>query len=157
MGVFVSESECQLLFLQEEELTTNAFKTMIEISNELGIPLYRCDSISTDAKFLTQLESRLLFNSEGHQRKRLLMAGAYLEEQITICSLYALSLGYEVFLLKDFVATRTLDHVHAFDMRLIQAGVVPTTLRQLLYEWLSQEKLVERQAVKRRLLDMINA
>jgi hypothetical protein len=155
MGVFVSESECQILFLQAGELTTYAVKTTSEISRELGIPLYFCDGIATDENFLTQLESRLLANSEGHQRKRLLIAGAYLEEQITICSLYALSLGYEVFLLKDFVAIRTLDHVHAFDMRLMQAGVVPTTLRQLLYEWLSQERLVERQAVMRRLLDMI--
>jgi hypothetical protein len=40
-------------------------------------------------------------------------------------------------------------------MRLYQAGVVPTTLRQLLYEWLSVEEVPERKALKRRLLEMM--
>ncbi len=157
MAVFVSDHECQILFLQGDELTAGTVEKMNVVSLKLGIPIYICNNNLIDATCLTQIETHLLSNSEGHLRKRLLVAGAYLEEQITICSLYALSLGYEVFLLKDFAATRVIDHVNAFDMRLIQAGVVPTTLRQLLYEWLAQESLSERQAVKRWLIEMFAA
>ena len=156
MAVTVSDGECQLLVLRGEEIASSAVEFMNLVCLELGIPIHICSNQLINAACLTWIESQLVSSSEGHQRKRLLVAGAYLEEQITVCALHALSLGYEVFLLKDFVATRTVGHVQAFDMRLFQAGVVPTTLRQLLYEWLSQEEISERQAAKRKLIELID-
>jgi len=57
-----------------------------------------------------------------------------------------LAQGYEVFLLRDMVAARVKNLSMVFDMRLFQAGIVPTTLRQLMYEWMTDEADLLRRA-----------
>jgi Isochorismatase family len=156
MAVTILDSECQLLLLRSDVLTSKAAKFLNLVCEKLSVPIHVCDNQLIDAASLSWIERRLATNSESKRRSRLLVAGGYLEEQITVSAMHALALGYEVFLLKDFIATRTIDHLQAFDMRLFQAGVVPTTLHQLLYEWLSQEEVSERQSVKRSLLELID-
>ena len=46
--------------------------------------------------------------------------------------------------------------MHVYDMRLVQAGIVPTTLRQILYEWISGEQEIERRTKMIELLASID-
>ena len=157
MAVTISDSECQLLYLQRDELIANGFNFIRQICLELDIPFVNCRDQLISASCIARIESELMSKSEIHRRPRLLFAGAYMEEQVTICALHGLAIGYEVFLLKDFVIARNPNHVQAFDMRLFQAGVVPSTLRQIVYEWLSLECLPERQIMMRSFLELIDA
>lgn len=69
-------------------------------------------------------------------RSRLVIAGADGELSVTFAALSALEDGYDVYALHDAVLTADADrHGVVFD-RLIQAGVVPVTTRQVMSEWL---------------------
>lgn len=156
MAVTISDSECQLLYLQSDGVNSNGSNLIKKICLDLDVPFINCRDQLINASCIARIESELMSNSGKHRRQRLLIAGAYLEEQITICALHGLAIGYEVLLLKDFVTARNPSHVQAFDMRLIQAGVVPSTLRQVVYEWLSVEDLCERQITIRSFLELID-
>ena len=157
MGTTVSDHECQILLLHGEGLRSTAAELIVKICTDLQLPLCKNSDQIIGTSCIARIESELMANSGQPRRNRVLIAGAYLEEQLTVCALHSLALGFEVFLLKDFIVARNSTHMQAFDMRLFQAGTVPTTLRQLVYEWLSQEMIVERQAIHRNLLAMIDA
>ena len=65
----------------------------------------------------------------------LLLAGNHLEQQITVLALEALAEGFDVHLLNDLISAHDKHRSATLQLRLIQAGAVPTTLRQLLYLW----------------------
>ena len=44
MAVFVSEHECQILFLQGDELTKGAAEKMNVVSLKLGVPIHICNN-----------------------------------------------------------------------------------------------------------------
>lgn len=155
MTVVAPDHQYQFLLLQSEQHKSKALYIAKLVSTELKVPLCECKDQLIDVACLARIESELIMESHPQPRKRLMLAGRFLEEQITICALHTLALGFEVFLLKDFVEAKNPHHILAHDMRLYQAGVVPTTLRQLLYEWLSVEEVLERRALKRSLLEMI--
>jgi len=67
-------------------------------------------------------------------RNRLLIAGADVESHITFLTLRALAEGSDVYLLSDLMASRDRKFLHIFQMRLFQAGAVPTTMNQFLLE-----------------------
>jgi ABC-type enterobactin transport system permease subunit len=77
------------------------------------------------------------------RRPRLLLAGAMLEHEITVAALYSNAEGIEVFLLTDDILVNDQKNRNTFEMRLIQAGIVPTTFRQVLTEWIVMEADVE--------------
>ena len=130
----VTDTECQFLFLTAGMDKHDDLTTIEMICSVLELPLLVCQSEFVDAQTLQEIEAELL-PSEGHaSRQRLLVVGRYLEEQINVIALHELYLGFEVFLLKDFIIPRNLHHVKVYDSRLVQAGVVLSTLRQLLYE-----------------------
>jgi hypothetical protein len=110
------------------------------VAHVLSIPIAKISLEDADAMDEARLTSRLSPLKGDNLRPRLVMAGAYYEEQITVCSLRALAAGCEVYALKDVVVSRQPDHSRVFDTRLVQAGVVLVTLRQLLYEWLANSK-----------------
>jgi len=155
MTVVASDHQYQFLLLQSERYNSKTVDIAKLVSAELKLPLCECKDQLIGAACLARIESELIMDSYPQPRKRLMLAGCFLEEQITICALHTLALGFEVFLLKDFVEAKNPDHALAHDLRLYQAGVVPTTLRQLLYEWLSVEEVPSRKALKRSLLEMI--
>lgn len=73
---------------------------------------------------------------EGLNRSRLVVAGADGELAVTFAALSALEDGYDVYLVHDAVlAADANKHKIVFD-RLMQAGAVPVTTRQVLSEWL---------------------
>jgi hypothetical protein len=69
----------------------------------------------------------------------ILIAGTYLEDQISICALNALAVGYEVYLLNDATAPRDVTHRETFVSRFTKAGIVLSTVQQMLYQWLAVE------------------
>lgn len=144
LRISVLHSECQVLFLGTKDGDPIGFDAIDSVTKELGLPLNVCSTQIVDTPCLLEIYTSLRPLSGASCRPRLLIAGNYLEEQITICALHGLYIGFEVFLLKDFISAKNANHTTVYDTRLVQAGVVPTTLRQLLYEWMSGEDLTER-------------
>lgn len=91
------------------------------------------------------------------QPSSLFIAGAYLEDQISICALNALAVGYDVYLLNDVTIPRDIVHRETFIARLTQAGVVLSTQQQMLYQWLAVEPDQNRKDALRKLLGYPNS
>jgi hypothetical protein len=140
MRIIVAKHECQFLLVTPQSTETAADASIVHVCQTLDLPLFKCKDLIIEPKCLTRMENGLAPLEGKGMRPRLLIAGSFLEEQITVCALHALYCGYEVFLLKDCTVARDPTHSDVFDARLIQAGVVPSTLRQLLYEWASNEE-----------------
>ena len=79
--------------------------------------------------------------SEGQQRRlKVLIAGADLEESVSLFTLEALAFGVEVFLLADLIhALEERTSRYCWD-RLVQAGAVPTTIFQVALELASTDR-----------------
>jgi hypothetical protein len=68
-------------------------------------------------------------------RTSLLICGYWLDECITFTALNALGEGYDIYLVTDVSPPLDADQRHIAILRLVQAGVVPTTARQVIREW----------------------
>ncbi|RTL71433.1 MAG: isochorismatase family protein [Hyphomicrobiales bacterium] len=71
-------------------------------------------------------------------RTSLVICGFWLETKVSFLALSALSAGFDVYLLADATPSRVPATRETSIARLLQAGVVPTTLPQLLAEWVEQ-------------------
>jgi hypothetical protein len=71
-------------------------------------------------------------------RTSLLICGYWLDECITFTALNALGEGYDIFLLTDASPPLDAAERHMAILRLVQAGIVPTTTRQALREWAAE-------------------
>ena len=69
------------------------------------------------------------------KKNRLLVAGLWTETSVTFAALSALELGYEVFLVTDAAAGMSIESHDTAIQRMVQAGVVPVSWRQVLFEW----------------------
>jgi nicotinamidase-related amidase len=68
-------------------------------------------------------------------RSSVLLCGHWLEEYITFAAIKALSEGYDAYILADASPTRDGNAREMALLRLVQAGVVPMTTRQVIREW----------------------
>lgn len=68
-------------------------------------------------------------------RTSLLICGYWLDECITFTALNALAEGYDVFLLTDASPPHDMTERYVAMLRLVQAGIVPTTTKQTIREW----------------------
>ncbi|MGE0852645.1 MAG: isochorismatase family protein [Hyphomicrobiaceae bacterium] len=71
-------------------------------------------------------------------RTSLLICGYWLDECVTFTALNALGEGYDIFLLTDASPPLDEGERHMAILRLVQAGIVPTTTRQALREWAAE-------------------
>lgn len=71
-------------------------------------------------------------------RTSLLICGYWLDECITFTALNALGEGYDIYLVTDASPPLDVDQRHIAILRLVQAGVVPTTTRQTIREWMGE-------------------
>src|SRR5262245_40506689 len=72
----------------------------------------------------------------AERRNSLILSGFWLEATVTFLALPALASGFEVFVLMDAApASSDVSARPAID-RLLQAGIVPITTRQLIAEWI---------------------
>ena len=79
-------------------------------------------------------------------RTSLLICGYWLDERITFTALNALGEGYDIYLVTDASPPLEVDHRHIAILRLVQAGVVPTTTRQVIREWAGEIPDAENRA-----------
>ena len=75
----------------------------------------------------------------NHPVPKMVLCGRYLEEQISALALFFLVQGFDTFLLRDLVEARQREFSRIADQRLMQAGVVYTTVRQLFAEQLATD------------------
>jgi hypothetical protein len=66
----------------------------------------------------------------------LILAGFWLETTVTFLALPALASGFEVFVLMDVTPASADTSARPAADRLLQAGAVPITTRQLIAEWI---------------------
>lgn len=74
----------------------------------------------------------------NHPVPKMVLCGRFLEEQISALALFFLLQGFDTFLLRDLVEARQGEYSQIADQRLLQAGVVYTTLRQFFAEQLAK-------------------
>jgi hypothetical protein len=69
----------------------------------------------------------------------LLIAGGKLEYEVTAIAMNGLAHGFDVYVLGDILELSTDNYANLYWDRLIHAGVVPTTMVQMVVEWISSE------------------
>lgn len=72
---------------------------------------------------------------KSSSRSKLLLSGLWTEASVTFTALCAMQDEYEVYLVEDACAGMTREAHKAAVMRMVQAGVVPVTWRQVLLEF----------------------
>jgi hypothetical protein len=70
------------------------------------------------------------------KRNSLIFSGFWLESEVTFLALPALATGFEVFVLMDVAPANADASARPATDRLLQAGAIPITTRQLVPEWI---------------------
>ena len=73
---------------------------------------------------------------DGTERRRLILLGGWCEATVVMAALSALSDGYDAHVVVDCCPGLVADAADVSLHRLVQAGVVPVTRRQVIFEWL---------------------
>ena len=68
-------------------------------------------------------------------RSRLIVAGLSSEISVSFVVLSALGEGYDVYVVKDASVGASQEHHETAIKRMVQAGAVPVTSRQIIFEW----------------------
>jgi len=68
-------------------------------------------------------------------RSRLVIAGRCSEVSVTFAVLSALEEGFDAYIVKDATAGTSQQHHETAIERMVQAGAVPVTTRQIIFEW----------------------
>lgn len=148
MGILVEHQDATILLLNKNLLKLPHCVENVQIVQQLtsytSAKLQVCDVDFLDLSTLKSTVAMLVQEAQQVKRTHLLVGGAYLEEQITILSLHALAEGLDVYILQDMIVARHLKYAQISMMRLCQAGIVPATLSQILYQWAALEPEEER-------------
>ena len=139
-AITISIKDCQILAFQPHGISMPKLDAVIVCAKELNLPAEVCNQDYVDANLLSEIAQRLGKPVLNDPRSILLICGAFLEEQVSLAAHYMLVTGFEVYLLRELVVSKSPDHAYFHDLRLVQAGAVPTTLQQLVYEWMATEK-----------------
>ena len=143
MTAIIPHAKCFVLFVGNDDHPPKeqyvSERLLREIGAKLSIPIEVLNS-----NWISKLKLELLFKtikniSAPDNRTCLLIAGAYLEDQITVCTLEALAEGFDAHLLTDLITARDQGFTQTLLFRLFQAGAVPSTLKQFLYLWSAAE------------------
>src|SRR5512145_1796651 len=79
-------------------------------------------------------------------RPSLVLCGFWLETTVTFIALPALASGFDVFVLMDAAPALADDSHDPAAHRLLQAGAVPTTTRQLVAEWMEASAIPDQRS-----------
>jgi hypothetical protein len=138
MTAIISRSQCCFLYVDDGSQHSHNSKViqfLTEIHSTLNLSLHRISTPWIDQLGLKNLMHEVNQSLSGQKRPALLVCGAYLEDLVTVCSLEALMEGYDVHLLCDLIEARNARLKPVLLLRLFQAGVVPSSLRQFIYMW----------------------
>lgn len=150
MSAIINPVECILLALNTHLTCRNKLmvwdQLLNDLNNTVGLTVLKKALTSLDDLAVSEVLDTLKMESAASSRTRLLLAGAYLEDHVTVCALLALAEGLDVYLLSDLCVARDRRYARILELRLYQAGVVPATLSQFLYIWLGCELIGEHKA-----------
>jgi hypothetical protein len=123
-----------------ESIRSSQFKKILaETSALFKCPLQQFSMDWIGPQDLATLIDDLKSCAKIDDRRILLVSGAYLEDQVSVCVLEALVEGFDVHLLCDTITARDRSLKPVLLLRLFQAGAVPSSLRQFLYMWQAAE------------------
>ena len=150
MSVIIDYTECIVLALNPSRIRHATWASPDHLLGDLTemfhLPIVKKELNGIDHAALQEIVDELKQKAVANSRARLLLFGADLEDHVTVCALQALAEGFDVYLLSDLIAARERRHARVLEFRLYQAGAVPTTLSQFLYQWLACEPTAERKA-----------
>jgi len=145
-------AQCHVLIFCPKDSDRQRVEYVLQVIKHLSLAFQVVDQCVVDAARFEALAKEIGPPKVGVQRRVVLICGAFLEEQVSIAAQCLLGMGYTVYLLREAISSRSPEHAQFHDLRLVQMGAVPTTLRQMLYEWLSTEQNTE---VRTLLLDAL--
>lgn len=82
-------------------------------------------------------------------RRKLVLAGLFTEEAVTLTTIAALEAGFEVYVALDACGGKSIDAHRVAIRRLEQAGAIPVTTRQIAGEFLDVQNTIETRAAVR--------
>ena len=140
----VSIDQCFILFLEPGKPELTAGKPcLLErfrlFAQELSIPSHAIDPpllLNTDVESVLRVAMESV-KSSGFLR--VLIAGGTLEKDVTVIAMNGLAEGFDVYLLGDTFIPTDSSYSNLYWNRLIQAGVVPTTMVQMIAEWIASD------------------
>lgn len=138
-AITISMHHCQFLAFQPHGVFVPKLDAVVALARDLNIPTEVCDLEFVNALALDEIVQKLGEPTPYDPRKILLIFGAFLEEQISLAVHFKLVTGFDVYISRDRVLSKNLEHTEIHDRRLVQAGAVSTTLQQLVYEWMATE------------------
>ena len=143
MGSIISLNECLLVTMNIGRALASTKRTSAEwlmsLQESLQLPVKSYNQEIPDLPMIDHIIRELVKLMGSENRNRLLIAGADIESHITFLTLRALAEGFDVYLLSDLMASRDRQFTRIFQLRLFQAGAVPTTMGQFLSEWQTTE------------------
>jgi hypothetical protein len=156
MTAFLSNQGCLILTVNTRFLPQQG-DLLHELVERLGqspkVPSFELDVEPLDKKALDEVVARL---KSYPSVSRVLLAGAHLEDQISVIALQLLAEGFDVTLLQEWLVSRKPAFGQTFESRLVQAGAVQSTLRQMLYQWSAVENEAHVQAELRAMIEAID-
>ena len=143
MGSIIGLNECLFVTMNVGRAITStgrgSHEWLMSLQSSVRIPIKSYDQEMLDLPMIDHIVQELVQLMGSENRNRLLIAGADVESHITFLTLRALAEGFDVYLLSDLMASRDRKFLNIFQMRLFQAGAVPTTMGQFLLEWQTAE------------------
>jgi hypothetical protein len=120
--------------------------------NVLGTRVACWYGVDLSAQDICNFASKVKQVQMLREHGRVLLFGADLEIHITAIALRFLAEGLETYLLKDLTCSSDNKFEAVHEMRLFSNGVIPTTMGQVLMEWIAFESDPD---VKRRLTETL--
>lgn len=131
---------CQVLVFGHELALSADLSQFLAFAQSLALPITYSDTKMVDQTLLNKFAEDMNRSQQSMQRVVILLCGAHLEEQVSFAAHYLLQAGFDVRLVRDLISTRNSGHAQFHDQRLAHAGAMPTTTKQLVYEWAATEQ-----------------
>jgi nicotinamidase-related amidase len=147
----VGLDQCIVLFLSAQPSAVSTTQVLpIErfegFTKALAVPYMNLALRLTELDRIEVALHDVLKRREQDRIDKLVIAGGNLASDVTIISMVSLALGFDVYVLGDMLGFSDDAYVDLYWTRLVHAGVVPTTLVQMIAEWLASEAVAEKRA-----------
>lgn len=159
MTVRLQATECTMFFINCEILATQyqgqaLTEWLMQLTQKLKVPVIFADLNSHSESEIHALLPVAPKLGEAWLRPKLLIAGGDLEGGISLVTLEALAIGFEVFLVADLISVSDECVAKFCWDRLVQAGAVPTTVTQVSLEIISNDPAEVAQSEIKELLSV---
>jgi hypothetical protein len=119
----------------------------------LDVDIFYWSRVDFVAQDICDFADKVKQRQRQHEHGRTLLLGADLENQVTAIALRFLAEGLETYLLKDLMCSSDNKFEAVHEMRLFSVGAIPTTMSQVLMEWIAFETDLE---CKNKIVETLN-